>query len=197
VTAVTPRCRRRRMTCRDVGCRPARSGGPPSGRSRSGAGKAAGAPGAAMRWRRPDEVVPHFPEGACACGPDLAGAAGLGVFRSYQREDVPGPQPSRRAPRPRPASSSCNPPAPTAGRSPCHGRSGGFPCGRSTALSGPSGHRAGRHGRHDLRWQQRLPPHCLVSQTGMITAAAPAFRCIDPCRSRAGPAPLPACAMRL
>jgi hypothetical protein len=38
-----------------------------------------------MRWRRPDEVVPHFPEGACACGLDLAGAAGLGVFRSYQQ----------------------------------------------------------------------------------------------------------------
>jgi transposase len=49
-----------------------------------------------MRWRRPDEIVPHFPEGACACGLDLAGAAGLGVFRSYQQEDVPEPQPSRR-----------------------------------------------------------------------------------------------------
>jgi hypothetical protein len=49
-----------------------------------------------MRWRRPDEVVPHFPEGACACGLDLAGAADLGVFRSYQQEDVPEPQPSRR-----------------------------------------------------------------------------------------------------
>ncbi len=48
-------------------------------------GKQPGSPGAAMRWRRPDEVVPHFPEGACACGPDLAGAADLGVFRSYRR----------------------------------------------------------------------------------------------------------------
>jgi transposase len=53
-------------------------------------------PGAAMRWRRPDEVVPHFPEGACVCALDLAGAAGLGVFRSYQQEDVPEPQRSRR-----------------------------------------------------------------------------------------------------
>jgi hypothetical protein len=34
-------------------------------------GKQPGSPGAAMRWHRPDEIVPHFPEGACACGLDL------------------------------------------------------------------------------------------------------------------------------
>ena len=59
-------------------------------------GKQPGTPGAAMRWRRPDEVVDHFPEGSCGCGLDLAGAADLGVARSYQQEDIPEPQPSRR-----------------------------------------------------------------------------------------------------
>jgi hypothetical protein len=59
-------------------------------------GKQPGAPGAAMRWRKADEVVGHFPQGDCACGADLADAADLGVARSYQQEDVPEPQPSRR-----------------------------------------------------------------------------------------------------
>jgi transposase len=59
-------------------------------------GKQPGSPGAAMRWRKPDEVVGHFPEGACACGLDLAGAADLGVARSYQQEDVPEPRPALR-----------------------------------------------------------------------------------------------------
>jgi hypothetical protein len=59
-------------------------------------GKQPGSPGAAMRWREPDDTLDHFPEGACACGLDLAGAADLGVARSYQQEDVPEPRPSRR-----------------------------------------------------------------------------------------------------
>jgi transposase len=59
-------------------------------------GKQPGSPGAAMRWREPDETLDHFPAGACACGLDLAGAADLGVARSYQQEDVPEPRPSRR-----------------------------------------------------------------------------------------------------
>jgi hypothetical protein len=59
-------------------------------------GKQPGAPGAAMRWRRADEVTGHFPQGDCACGADLADAADLGVARSYQQEDIPEPQPSRR-----------------------------------------------------------------------------------------------------
>jgi transposase len=59
-------------------------------------GKQPGAAGAAMRWRKADEVVGHFPEGACGCGLDLAGAADLGVVRSYQQEDVPEPQPAIR-----------------------------------------------------------------------------------------------------
>jgi transposase len=59
-------------------------------------GKQPGSPGAAMRWREPDETLDHFPEGACGCGRDLADAADLGVARSYQQEDVPEPAPSRR-----------------------------------------------------------------------------------------------------
>ena len=59
-------------------------------------GKQPGSPGAAMRWREPDDTLDYFPAGACACGEDLAGAADLGVARSYQQEDVPQPRPSRR-----------------------------------------------------------------------------------------------------
>jgi transposase len=59
-------------------------------------GKQPGAPGAAMRWRKADEVVDHFPQGDCACGADLAGATDLGIARSCQQEDIPEPQPSRR-----------------------------------------------------------------------------------------------------
>ena len=59
-------------------------------------GKQPGSPGAAMRWRRADKTVNHFPRGDCECGADLADAADLGVARSYQQEDIPEPQPSRR-----------------------------------------------------------------------------------------------------
>jgi transposase len=59
-------------------------------------GKQLGSPGAAMRWREPDETLDHYPRGACACGLDLAGAADLGVARSYQQEDVPEPRPAVR-----------------------------------------------------------------------------------------------------
>jgi transposase len=55
-------------------------------------GKQPGSPGAAMRWAKPDEVIGHFPQGDCACGADLADAADLGVARSYQQQDVPGPR---------------------------------------------------------------------------------------------------------
>jgi hypothetical protein len=59
-------------------------------------GKQPGSPGAAMRRRKPDETLDHYPRGACECGLDLADAADLGVARSYQQEDVPEPRPSRR-----------------------------------------------------------------------------------------------------
>jgi hypothetical protein len=49
-----------------------------------------------MRWARPDEVIDYFPEGPCPCGADLAGAADLGVARSYQQQDVPEPRPAVR-----------------------------------------------------------------------------------------------------
>ena len=59
-------------------------------------GKQPGSPGTAMRMRKPDETLDHYPEGSCECGLDLADAADLGVARFYQQEDIPEPQPSRR-----------------------------------------------------------------------------------------------------
>ena len=59
-------------------------------------GKQPGSPGAAMRWRKADKAIGHFPEGDCECGADLADAVDLGVARSYQQEDVPEPRPSLR-----------------------------------------------------------------------------------------------------
>ena len=80
-----------------AGRRPGRSGAPRSGRS--GSGSRGSSPG--RRARRcagagADEVTGHFPQGDCECGADLADAADLGVARSYQQEDIPEPQPSRR-----------------------------------------------------------------------------------------------------
>ncbi len=50
-------------------------------------------PGAAGRWLgwvdAPDETVCHRPAGRCACGADLAGAAGVRVERSHQVHDLP------------------------------------------------------------------------------------------------------------
>jgi hypothetical protein len=42
-----------------------------------------------MTWAEPDEVIDHRPAGVCGCGADLAGAADLGVARSYQQLEVP------------------------------------------------------------------------------------------------------------
>ncbi|MGO9079990.1 MAG: hypothetical protein ACLQDY_13245 [Streptosporangiaceae bacterium] len=33
--------------------------------------------------------MPHFPEGPCACGADLAAAADLGVAASHQQVEIP------------------------------------------------------------------------------------------------------------
>ena len=49
-------------------------------------GKQPGAPGAAMTWTVPDETFDYYPEGTCACGADLDGAADLGVARSCQQK---------------------------------------------------------------------------------------------------------------
>ena len=55
-----------------------------------GPGKQPGAPGAYLAWNdHPDETIPHFPAGACACGADLAGAGDLGVRYSHQVTDPP------------------------------------------------------------------------------------------------------------
>ena len=53
-------------------------------------GKQPGAPGAHLAWsENPDTTVPLLPEGACACGRDLTGAADLGEARSHQVIDTP------------------------------------------------------------------------------------------------------------
>ena len=53
-------------------------------------GKQPGAPGSHLAWSEsPDHVVPHFPQGACACGADLADAADLGVAASHQEIEIP------------------------------------------------------------------------------------------------------------
>jgi transposase len=55
-----------------------------------GPGKQPGAPGAYLAWREhPDKTEDVFPEGSCACGADLAGAADLGVRYSHQVTDLP------------------------------------------------------------------------------------------------------------
>ncbi|HTQ93810.1 MAG TPA: IS66 family transposase [Streptosporangiaceae bacterium] len=58
-------------------------------------GKQPGAPGAAMRWADPDQTIPHFPEGECACGRDLREARDLGVASSAQQLDIPEPRAKR------------------------------------------------------------------------------------------------------
>ena len=49
-----------------------------------------GARGAHLAWSgQPDDTVPHFPQGPCACGADLAAGADLGVAVSHQLVDIP------------------------------------------------------------------------------------------------------------
>ena len=68
---------------------------PPGDKPRRGGGKRKpgkqpGAPGSHLAWsQNPDKRVPHFPEGACECGADLAGARDLGVAASHQEVEVP------------------------------------------------------------------------------------------------------------
>ena len=52
-------------------------------------GKQPGGPGTSMAWGVPDRTEDHHPEGSCSCGLDLAGAADLGVARSFQQEEIP------------------------------------------------------------------------------------------------------------
>ena len=63
--------------------KPERGGGKRQGKQR-------GAPGAHLAWsENPDKREDLFPEGACACGRDLAGADDLGVAASHQVIDTP------------------------------------------------------------------------------------------------------------
>lgn len=53
-------------------------------------GKQPGAPGSHLAWSAsPDERAAVFPDGACACGADLAGAADLGIAASHQQVEIP------------------------------------------------------------------------------------------------------------
>jgi transposase len=66
----------------------------PGQRKRGGTGKRPGkqpgTPGAHLAWRDdPDDTVPLFPAGPCACGRDLADAADLGVSGSRQVIEMP------------------------------------------------------------------------------------------------------------
>jgi transposase len=70
---------------------------PPERKPRRGGGrkpgKQPGSPGAYLAWNgRPDTTVDVFPQGACSCGKDLAGAADLGVRYSHQVTDLPDAQ---------------------------------------------------------------------------------------------------------
>jgi transposase len=71
------------------GCTPP-SAKPKRGRGGRKPGKQPGARGSHLAWSEsPDETVPHFPQGACECGMDLAAAANLGVAASHQIVDIP------------------------------------------------------------------------------------------------------------
>jgi hypothetical protein len=53
-------------------------------------GKRKGAPGAELAWSPdPDQTLDHFPDGACVCGSDLAGAKDLGGYARHQQVDIP------------------------------------------------------------------------------------------------------------
>jgi transposase len=53
-------------------------------------GKQPGAEGRHLAWSAdPDDRVPHFPQGACGCGVDLALGYDLGVQASHQVHDIP------------------------------------------------------------------------------------------------------------
>jgi transposase len=69
---------------------------PPKGKDRDvsgpkrAKGKQKGAPGANLSWSDvPDDEQNRFPQGACECGADLAGAADLGVVDSFQQIEIP------------------------------------------------------------------------------------------------------------
>jgi hypothetical protein len=63
---------------------------PGRGNGKRRQGRQPGAPGAHLAWSEsPDKKEPLFPQGACACGRDLAEAGDLGVAMSHQLMDTP------------------------------------------------------------------------------------------------------------
>jgi transposase len=73
------------------GKKPPERQGRRGGGQRRKPGRQPGAPGAYLAWHdHPDQAVPHFPQGRCACGEDLAAASDLGVRYSHQVTDLPG-----------------------------------------------------------------------------------------------------------
>src|SRR5260370_2870983 len=53
-------------------------------------GKQPGAPGSHLAWSQaPGGTVPHFPQGPCECGADLAAATDLGAAASHHVATVP------------------------------------------------------------------------------------------------------------
>ena len=72
------------------GKKPPQAGTRRGGGGKRKPGKQPGAPGAYLAWNdHPDTAGDVFPEGTCACGQDLAGAADLGVKYSHQVTDLP------------------------------------------------------------------------------------------------------------
>src|ERR1039458_8382449 len=67
---------------------------PPEPKPKRGGGRKPGgqpgSPGSHLAWsEEPDDRVPHFPDGSCACGADLAAAADPGVAASHHQVDIP------------------------------------------------------------------------------------------------------------
>jgi hypothetical protein len=66
------------------------AGGPARKAGTRKPGKQPGAPGSHLAWsEQPDDTVPHFLGGTCACGAALSGAADLGVMTSHQQVEIP------------------------------------------------------------------------------------------------------------
>ncbi|MFC0866396.1 IS66 family transposase [Sphaerimonospora cavernae] len=75
----------------DVGKTPPdKAGKQAGGKAKRSRGKQPGAAGTHLAWRdKPDAREDRFPQGACACGQDLAGAVDLGVVDRYQQHEIP------------------------------------------------------------------------------------------------------------
>src|SRR5262249_52937230 len=141
---------------------------PPPPRSRRDGkkrqGKQPGAPGAHLAWsENPGTTVPLFPQGACACGRDLAAAADLGVTASHQVIDTPVVTATVTQYEEHTVACQC-------GRL----HTAAPPAGAGSAGTGPSGLKV-RAGCVSLR----AAPHAPVGRCGEITAALTGTRPSD------------------